>query len=78
MIFSSASPSPARDIGPKPVIRRLTTDEIALFWTIYPFDIEEPVYAIVNGNRCFVLCLMKNEKLSQYEVSWLDELTAYN
>ena len=67
----------SHDVGLKPIIRRMTTDELVLFWVIYPFDVEEPVYVIQNGKGRFVLCLTKVEKTSEFYASWLDDLTAY-
>jgi hypothetical protein len=36
---------------PKPVIRKLTPEELALYWFSIPYDIEEPVFIVEMGEK---------------------------
>ena len=67
----------AADVGKSPVIRRLTTDEVRLMWTVVPFDIEEPVYVLENGPHRFVIILMKDVGANTSCVWWVDDLAGY-
>jgi hypothetical protein len=68
----------ARDVGVSPEIRKLTTSEIRLFWSMIPFDIEEPIFVLRNANKCFLIMLMKDEKSGEYFAFWVDEISAYS
>jgi hypothetical protein len=68
----------ATQVGIKPIIRRLTTKEIAKFWVVIPFDIEEPLFVVEAGSRQIVLCLRRTEGGQNWRVWWVDALTEYD
>jgi hypothetical protein len=52
----------AAQVGTDPSIRRLTSKEIAKFWVVVPFDIQEPVFVAESGSRQFVVCLKQSSQ----------------
>ena len=67
----------ASELGRTPRIRRLSTDEIARFWVVVPFDIEEPVFMLESTSRKVVACL-KNIGPGEWRIWWIDSLTQYD
>lgn len=49
-------------------IRTLRKNEILYFWTIIPFDIEEPIFIVENQNMKFIFDLDKKNKISWIEL----------
>jgi len=68
----------AKDVGTKPVVRRLNPEEISLFWALIPFDIEEPVCILEVGSRRYLASFVKDTKSAEYHILWLDELSQYH
>lgn len=66
----------AADVGPAPVIRKLTTDEIRVHWMLISFDMEEPIYILECGAKhyCVTLGGLKDGRLA---ISWVDEMSTY-
>lgn len=67
----------ATDVGKSPVIRKLNEKELNVYWSMIPFDIEEPVYVLEAGSKRFLLDLKKDEKTAGYYAFWIDELSSY-
>jgi hypothetical protein len=68
----------ASEVGSKPIIRRLTTMEIARFWIVIPFDIEEPLFVVESSKRSLVLCLRRAADAQKWHVWWIDALSEYD
>jgi hypothetical protein len=68
----------AMQVGTEPTIRRLTTKEIAKFWVIVPFNIEEPLFVVESGNKQFVVCLKKRDSGNKWRIWWIDALNEYD
>ncbi len=58
-----------------PVIRKLTSAELSLYWSMISFDITEPVYIVECGKRKVLLQFTSPEDLT---VSWIDDLAQYH
>ena len=67
----------AADAGTAPVIRKLNTEEIKMFWAVISFDIEEPVFILENNGRKYLVDLLKDEKSGAYTIFWVDEMSVY-
>lgn len=65
------------ELGRKPSVRRLTSKEIARFWIVVPFEIEEPVFMFEGASQTLVVCL-KATPSGGWRIWWIDALAEYD
>jgi hypothetical protein len=56
---------------PKFVVRKLRSDEISYFWSMIPFDIQEPIYIVDMDKRRFLVNLSAER---EPKINWIDLL----
>ena len=58
------------------MIRKLTTDEMSVHWSLISFDMVEPIYILECGTKryCVTLGGLENGRLA---ISWVDEISTY-
>jgi hypothetical protein len=54
-------------------IRKLNPSEVGIYWSLIPYDIEEPIFAIEFGDHVFIMDVNSSDN----KVFWVDELSRY-